>query len=410
MISSVLIVGASLAGTRCAGSLRRAGFSGTITLVGDESHRPYDRPPLSKQYLSGAWDADRLHLVQPDQWDDLNLDLVNGTATALDVATRTVTLSDGSEHAADAIVIATGARPRSLPRAGELAGVHVLRSLDDATALRRELDSEPKNVVVIGAGFIGAEAAATAHQARHRVTIIEAGSVPMERGLGATIGAICGELHVDEGVDLRLSTGVAALVGDGQVESVELGDGTSLAADVVVIGIGVVPNTEWLNSSGLTIDNGVVTDKFCEAADGIFAVGDVARWPNEVFGGELMRVEHWENAVEQGSFVGRRIAGTEDVPFAPVPWFWSDQYNYKLQLAGRPAGTDDMEIISGSVEQKRFAAIFGQEGRLTGVFGLNRPKHVMQFRRQIAEGATWEQALTFAEELEAKQQARAKQG
>lgn len=403
MTDSVLIVGASLAGIRCAGSLRRAGFAGTITLVGDEPHRPYDRPPLSKQYLSGDWPAEKLNLVQDTQWDELDLTMITGSAERLDVSTKTVTLTNGAAHAGDAVVIATGARPRTLPRADELDGVHVLRTLDDATALRAELSDWPKNVVVVGAGFIGAEAAATAKQAGHVVTIIEAGAVPMERGLGPTIGTICGNLHRDEGVDLRVSTGVAAFVGNGQVEAVELDDGTVLDADVAVIGIGVVPNTEWLDGSGLTVENGIVANEFCEAADGVYAAGDVARWPNPAFDGELMRVEHWENAVEQGTYVGRRIAGTEEAPFAPVPWFWSDQYSHKLQLAGRPLGTDDMEVITGSIEDKRFAAIFGREGRLTGVFGLTRPKHVMQFRRKIVEGTSWDDALAFAEELEAKQ-------
>ena len=399
-MNSVVIVGASLAGIRCAGGLRRAGFTGPITLVGDEAHRPYDRPPLSKQYLNGEWDESRLHLVKPDLWDELDVQLhTSNPAVALDVGTKSVTLADGSTVSADSIVVATGARPRSLPRADELGGVHVLRTLDDAAALRGELDGDPKRVVVIGAGFIGAEAAATAHRSGHEVSIIEAGEVPMERGLGPVIGAICGELHRHEGVDLRLSTGVVNLVGndDADVIAVELDDGSSIAADVVIIGIGVVPNTEWLDDSGLAIDDGVIANEFCEAAPDIYVAGDVARWPNPMFGGELMRVEHWENAVEQGGYVGRRIAGTESEPFAPVPWFWSDQYSYKLQLAGRPLGTDEMEIITGSVEEKRFAAIFGRDGILTGVFGLNRPKHVMQYRMQMTQGATWEQALEFAE-------------
>ena len=402
-MNSVVIVGASLAGIRCAGSLRRSGFEGSITLVGDEAHRPYDRPPLSKQYLNGDWDVDRLQLVKPDMWDDLDLALhTSNPAVRLDVDTTSVALADGSVVSGDAIVLATGARPRTLARSDALAGVHVLRTLDDASALRSELEGEAKNVVVIGAGFIGAEAAATAHLAGHKVTIIEAGAVPMERGLGPVIGTICGDLHREEGVDLRLSTGVRSLLGDDAIAGVELDDGSVLAADVVVIGIGVVPNTEWLDDSGLTIDNGIVANEFCEAAPNIYVAGDVARWTNPMFDGELMRVEHWENAVEQGNYVGRRIAGTETEAFAPVPWFWSDQYSYKIQLAGRPLGTDDMKIIDGTIEEKRFAAIFGRNGMLTGVFGLNRPKHVMQYRMQMTQGATWDDALAFAEAAAAK--------
>ncbi len=402
-MNSVVIVGASLAGIRCAGSLRRSGFDGSIALVGDEPHRPYDRPPLSKQYLNGDWDVDRLHLVQPDAWDELDVTLhASNAAVALDVAATAVTLADGSVIAGDAIVLATGARPRTLPRSDALAGVHVLRTLDDASMLRAELGGEAKKVVVIGAGFIGAEAAATAHRAGHQVTIIEAATVPMERGLGPVIGTICGDLHREEGVDLRLSTGVTSLLGHDAITGVELDDGSVLDADIVVIGIGVVPNTEWLHGSGLTIDNGIVANEYCEAAPNVYAAGDVARWTNPMFAGELMRVEHWENAVEQGNYVGRRIAGIETEAFAPVPWFWSDQYSYKLQLAGRPTGTDDMKIIDGSIEEKRFAAIFGRNGMLTGVFGLNRPKHVMQYRMQMTQGATWDDALAFAEAAAAK--------
>ena len=402
-MNSVVIVGASLAGIRCAGSLRRSGFDGSIALVGDEPHRPYDRPPLSKQYLNGDWDVDRLHLVQPDAWDELDVTLhASNAAVVLDVAATAVTLADGSVIAGDAIVLATGARPRTLPRSDALAGVHVLRTLDDASMLRAELGGEAKKVVVIGAGFIGAEAAATAHRAGHQVTIIEAATVPMERGLGPVIGTICGDLHREEGVDLRLSTGVTSLLGHDAITGVELDDGSVLDADIVVIGIGVVPNTEWLHGSGLTIDNGIVANEYCEAAPNVYAAGDVARWTNPMFAGELMRVEHWENAVEQGNYVGRRIAGIETEAFAPVPWFWSDQYSYKLQLAGRPTGTDDMKIIDGSIEEKRFAAIFGRNGMLTGVFGLNRPKHVMQYRMQMTQGATWDDALAFAEAAAAK--------
>lgn len=400
-MTDVLIVGASLAGIRCATSLRRAEFAGTITIVGNEPHHPYDRPPLSKQFLSGDWDADRIQLVQPNNWDELDLDFRPSlTAASLDVSARTVAFEDGSMITADSVVVATGARPRTLPGVGALSGVHVLRTLDDSAALTAELAGEPKRVVVIGAGFIGAEVAATAHNSGHAVTLIEAGAVPMERGLGPVIGAFCGELHREEGVDLRLSTGVTALHGEGSIESVELRDGTLLAADVVVIGIGVVPNTEWLDDSGLTIDNGVVANEFCEAAQGIYVAGDVARWPNPAFDGELMRVEHWENAVEQGSYVGRRIVGVEAEPFAPIPWFWSDQYSYKIQLAGRPQGTDEMEIITGSLEEKRFAAIFGRDGKLTGVFGLNRPRHVMKHRMKMVEGMSWDDAVTAAREAE----------
>lgn len=399
MADDVLIVGASLAGMRCATGLRRAGFEGRITLAGDEPHRPYDRPPLSKQYLSGEWDADRVALTPDDKWDDLNLDFRPGLhAVHLDPATRTVAFEDGSSLSADALVLATGARPRHLPGTEGNPRVHVLRTLHDATALREAFAGDPKRIVVIGAGFIGAEVAATAHELGHNVTMVEAAAVPMERGLGPEIGAICGQLHIDEGVDVRLSAGVESVKGSDPFVAVKLTDGSRIEADVVVVGIGVVPNTEWMEGCGLEIDNGVIANEFCEVADGVYAAGDVVRWPNHKFGGELMRVEHWENAVEQGNYVGRRIAGAESEPFAPVPWFWSDQYSYKLQLAGRPHGTDEVEIVDGSVEERRFAAIFGRDGKLTGVFGLNRPRHVMQYRGLINDGASWDEALAFGKQ------------
>jgi len=398
VVDDVLIIGASLAGLRCATGLRRAGFVGRIVLAGDEPHRPYDRPPLSKQYLAGEWDADRVQLTPEDKWDELDLEFCSGLhAVHLDPATRTVVFEDGSSLSGEALVLATGARPRHLPGTEKNERVHVLRTLHDASALRDVLATEACQVVVIGAGFIGAEVAATARQLGHQVTMIEAATAPMERGLGSEIGAICGQLHVDEGVDLRLSTGVNNVEGSDPAVKIELTDESEIEADVVVVGIGVVPNTEWLEGCGLAIDDGVVADEFCAVAEGIYAAGDVVRWPNPKFGDELMRVEHWENAVEQGGYVARRIMGVETEAFAPVPWFWSDQYSHKLQLAGRPRGTDQMEIIDGSVDEKRFAAVFGREGRLTGVFGLNRPRHVMQYRALINEGASWQDALDFAQ-------------
>lgn len=399
---SVAIIGGSLAGVRCATQLRRSGFDGEITIVNGEPHAPYDRPPLSKQFLSGEWDVDRIALLPDDKLAEIDARWWNDTrATSLDVASKTVVLDNGQSLTADAVVISTGASPRRLPAADGLGGVHVLRSQSDAQVLRDELHGESKQVVVVGAGFIGAEVAATASTLGHAVTIIEAAEVPMERGLGRDMGLFCGGLHADHGVDLRLSTGVTDVVGDdGQVSAVLLASGEKLSADIVVVGIGVEPNTAWLDGSELTIDNGVVCNAHCEAAAGIFACGDIARWHNERFD-ETMRVEHWENAVEQGIYVAKRIMG-EAEPFMPVPWFWSAQYDHKIQLAGRPMPGDSVEIVTGSAEDRRFAAIYGRGDRLTGVFGLNRPRHVMQYRRLITEGATWQDALDFAAAAHAK--------
>ena len=394
---SITIVGASLAGLRGAEALRRAEYDGPITLIGDEFHVPYDRPPLSKQVLAGDWESDRVALTAPDKLEGLDLDLRLGTrATAFDLGSRTLTLDGADALEVDGLMIATGARCRTLPGADDLAGVFVLRSLDDSLALRDAFDAGPSRVVVVGAGFIGAEVAATARGRGLDVTVIEALPTPLGRVLGGEVGAVCAEVHRSHGVDLRTGVGVGAIEGDGRVERVVLSDGTVLDADVVVVGIGVVPNTEWLDGSGLRIDDGVVCDATCLAAPGVVAAGDVARWPNPRFD-EVMRVEHWDNAVEQGGHAARRLLLDDEDPeapaFAPVPWFWSDQYDRKIQLAGRIRADDEMQIVTGSLEEHRFAALYGRAGQLTGVLGFNRPRHVMQYKTLLEQGASYADAL-----------------
>jgi len=392
---SITIVGASLAGLRAAESLRRQEFDGPITLIGDEPHAPYDRPPLSKQFLAGDWDNDRLALTKPEKLAEYDLEFRLGTrATGFELASRRLTLDDGDDLEVDGLLIATGARCRTLPGTENLDGVFVLRGLDDALALRAAFDANPSRVVVVGAGFIGAEVAATARERGLEVSLIEALPQPLGRVLGDEIGAVCADVHREHGVDLRVGVGVDAIEGDGSVERVRLSDGSVIEAEIVVVGIGVIPNTEWLEGSGLEIDNGVVCDATCLAAPGVTAAGDVARWPNPRFG-EVMRVEHWDNAVEQGGHAARRLLQTDDEaePFAPVPWFWSDQYDRKIQLAGRIRPDDQMQVVTGSIEERRFAALYGREGRLVGVLGFNRPRHVMQYKTLIQEGASYADAL-----------------
>jgi 3-phenylpropionate/trans-cinnamate dioxygenase ferredoxin reductase subunit len=337
--------------------------------------------------------------LSDDALAGLELDLRLGRrATALDVGTRTLTLDDGEPLAFDGLIIATGASPRTIPGTGDLAGVYTLRTLDDALALRKDLESTPQRVVVVGAGFIGAEVAATARGSGLEVTVVEALPVPLGRVLGETIGQVCGELHRDHGVDLRVNVGVDGLDGDARVQRVRLSDGSAIDADVVVVGIGVAPNTRWLDGSGLTIDNGVVCDATTLAAPGITAAGDVARWPNARFD-ETARVEHWDHAIEMAGFAARRllVADDEAVPFSPVPYFWSDQYDRKIQLAGRCRPDDDVEVVVGSTDERRFVALYGRGGRVTAVLGMNRPRHVMQYRQLIVDGATWEEALAFGD-------------
>lgn len=392
---SIHIVGASLAGIRAAEALRRREFDGRIVLIGDEPHHPYDRPPLSKQVLAGEWEVDRLALTKPEKFEDLDLDLRLGVrATSFDLASRTLS-TDTGDDIVDGLVIATGARCRTLPGTEEMSGVHVLRSLDDALALRADLDAGPDRVVVVGAGFIGAEVAATCRGRGHAVTMVEPLPTPLGRVLGDDIGGVMAEVHVEHGVDLRTGVGVDRLEADaGRVARVVLTDGTVLEADLVVIGIGVLPNTEWLEGSGLTLDNGVVCDATMLAAPGVTAAGDVARWPNQRFD-ELMRVEHWDNAIEQGVHAAERLLVDDDdaVPFEPVPWFWSDQYDRKIQLAGRIRPGDDTHLATGSFEERRFAQLFGRDGRLVGVLGFNRPRHVMQYKTMIQDGVAFADAV-----------------
>ena len=392
-LRAVTIVGASLAGLNAAEALRRDGFDGPVTLIGAESRLPYDRPPLSKQVLAGDWEPERAALTDSEELASGEIEARLGLrATALDLDARELTLHTGETVAFDGLVIATGARCRTMPGTEGLGGVHVLRSLDDCLALRGDLEAVPQRVVVVGAGFIGAEVAATARGRGLEVTVVEALPTPLSRVLGDEMGRVCAEVHRDHGVDLRTGVGVDRIEGDRRVERVALTDGSIIDADVVVVGIGVVPNTEWLDGSGLQVGDGVLCDASCLAAERVTAAGDVARWPNQLFG-ETMRVEHWDNAAAQGAHAARRLLNPETGPFTPVPWFWSDQYDRKIQLAGRVRPDDEVRVVNGSVEERRFAAIYGRAGRIVGVLGFNRPRHVMRYRALIAQGASFDEAL-----------------
>jgi 3-phenylpropionate/trans-cinnamate dioxygenase ferredoxin reductase subunit len=400
---SIAVVGASLAGLRAAEELRARGHDGRISLIGDEPHRPYDRPPLSKQVLAGKQPPEAAALAVADGTpEDLDLDWhLGATATGLDLERRHVLLADGGSVPFDGVVVATGASPRRLPGTDDLAGVHTLRTLDDCMAIRAALTGGARRVVVVGAGFIGAEVAATARGLGADVTLVEALPVPLERALGPEIGAVMADVHREHGVDVRLGVGVATIEGGERIECVTLTDGSVLEADLVVVGIGVVPNTAWLEGSGLEVRNGVVCDATCLAAPGVVAAGDVARWPNERFGQE-MRIEHWDNAIEMGAHAARTLLadldGRRGEPYAPVPWFWSDQYDRKVQLAGLSGAGDDVAVVSGSTADRRFVALYGRAGRLVGVLGMNHPAQVMRWRVHVEAGTPWVDALALAEE------------
>jgi len=395
------VVGASLAGLRAAEELRRLGFDGRLVMVGAESHLPYDRPPLSKAVLAGEAQPEDI-VLRHQSSDDLDIDWRLGRrAVGLEVGSRTIDLDDGERIVGDrGVVIATGASPRQIAGLPALAGIHQLRTLDDCLAIRADLDAGARRLVVVGAGFIGSEVAATCRARHVDVTVLEALPAPMVRGLGPVLGEVLAGMHRDHGVDLRTGVGVAGVDGVERVERVRLADGSAVDADVVVVGVGVAPATAWLEGSGLTIDNGVVCDESLLAAPGIVAAGDVCRWPNALFGNELMRLEHWTNATEQGIAAGARLLVDDDsaaVPFAPVPFVWSDQYDVKIQVAGHVRGDDRLEVVDGSLDERRFVAAIGRGGRLVGAVGFSRPRVLMQYRRLVAEGTSWDDALAGAE-------------
>lgn len=410
MNSTTVVVGASLAGLNAARTLRLEGHTGPIVVVDSQGERPYDRPPLSKQLLTGEWEPEKILL--PAGKEDLNLDFRLGvSAHQLDLSARTVSLkSSGGDIEVlgfDSLVIASGAAARRLPGSEGIAGVHVVRTLADSLELRAALDAGPTRVVVIGAGFIGAEVASSCRKRGLDVTLVEALPLPLERILGSDMGRVCAEVHRENGVDLRLATGVEKLEtvlegGQERVVGVSLTDGTTIETDVVVVGIGVTLNVGWLEDSGLTLDDGVVCDNTLLAAPGVVAAGDIARYPSVRFGRSL-RVEHWETAIAGGESAARRLLaearGAEPAIFDPVPWFWSDQYDRKIQLAGRPSPTDECVVVHGSTEEFRFVALYGDGDRLTGVLGMNRPRHVIQLRAEFDEGASFSRAVERAASL-----------
>jgi NADPH-dependent 2,4-dienoyl-CoA reductase/sulfur reductase-like enzyme len=407
-IERVVIVGASLAGLRAAETLRQHDVAKSIVVVGDEMHRPYDRPPLSKKVLSGEWEPDRIHLRQPDVFDDLDVEWrLGNAATRLDLRTREVGLADGSVLGFDGLVIATGAHARRLAGQDSFDHVHELRTLDDALGLRGEITSGGRRVVVIGAGFIGLEAAATAKSLGNDVVVLEGAAAPLIRGLGAEMGEAIADLQRAHGVDVRCGVFIEGLTAEG----VRLVGDEVVPADVVVVGIGVTPNTQWLEGSGLRLRDGVVCDANLNALDvsgdvvpGVFAAGDVARWPNGLFD-EEMRVEHWTNAAEQGAHVATNLrhfaAGEPLEPYEPLPFFWSDQFEHRIQFLGRAAIDDEVRVVAGSVADAKFLALFGRNGRLHGALGVNAPRWVMPTRKLFLERASWDDAIAATSGLDA---------
>ncbi|MFJ4714518.1 NAD(P)/FAD-dependent oxidoreductase [Streptomyces sp. NPDC088785] len=389
----VVVVGASAAGLSAAETLRREGFTGPLTLVGREPHPPYDRPPLSKQVLSGAWTAERTALRPRDALDALDLDLRLGTtASALSVSRRTVTVADGTEIPFDGLIVATGvgARRLPLPSASALAttGVHTLRTLDDAVALRERLGAG-RRLVVVGAGFLGTEVASSARALGAAVTLVEPAPVPLARAVGHQVGAYVADLHRGHGVDLRTGTGISGITTrHGRLSGVDLSDGTTVPADDLLVAIGSEPHTSWLDGSGLRVSDGVVCDVYCAAAPGVYAAGDVARWHHPLFG-TSMRVEHRTNAAEQAVAAARNLLRPGAArPFAPIPYFWSDQYDVRIQAYGCLRGHDAVRVVDGDMAAGRFLVAYRTGGRLTGALSVGMPPaSLRRLRGAIAAGS-----------------------
>ncbi|MFT4259362.1 NAD(P)/FAD-dependent oxidoreductase [Microbacterium sp.] len=393
----VVIVGASLAGTKTAQGLRAVGFDGSITLIGAEEELPYDRPPLSKDLLKTGWSEDfagSVRLATEEELRDLGVDVLLGNAaTSLDTGAKTVRLTDGAEIAYDLLVIATGAAARPSPWRPE-SGVYQLRTLEDAKSIADRLE-RGGSLVVVGGGFIGTEIAAAACSRGCEVIVVDPIPEPMTRLVGPEVAGSLVELHRRNGAQTRFGVGVVDIEGAEGDLTITLADGETLHADAVVVGIGSVPHTDWLDGSSLTVDNGVVTDGFLRAVgvDDVYALGDVARWPHPGRGA-LVRAEHWTNAGDQARYLAEAIVNGTDSPYAPTDYVWSDQYDWKVHAVGwrDPEGTS---IVLGSLDEDgRVAVVHADaEGNACGAVTVNWVRALNHLRRLLAAGGTAEEIV-----------------
>ncbi|WP_030913130.1 NAD(P)/FAD-dependent oxidoreductase [Streptosporangium amethystogenes] len=378
----ILIVGAAAGGLAVAEALRRKDYRGRLIVVGAERHPPYDRPPLSKQVLAGVWEGERTHLRSQDDLAKLGVEFLLGDpATGLDATAREVRTASGRVLRAQTVVLATGLAALRLPGQDDLTGVHVLRTLDDALALRRNLTAIDR-LVVVGEGVLGAEIAATARGMGLDVTLAGLGHTVMADQLGDLVGRTLTLLHADRGVRLRLGIAAQALTGaDGRVTGVRLASGEWLPAEAVVVAVGSRPDLGWLDGSGLALGDGVECDSHCRAAEGVYAVGDMASWHHEGLGRRL-RLENRTNAVEQAQIVAANILG-ENRPYVPIPYFWTDQYDVKIQVHGVPTRDAQVDVIEGAPEESRFVARYSVGGQVTGVLGWNMAKAARLHRQNL---------------------------
>ena len=385
----IVIVGGGLAAARTAEQLRRAEYTGAITLVSEEAHLPYDRPPLSKEVLRAETDDVTLKPEEFYREKDITLRLGAGAA-GLDTENRTVTLVDGEVISYGELVIATGLRPKRIPSFPDLEGVRVLRTLDESRALRKHAGSA-RRAVIIGAGFIGCEVTASLRKLGVDVVLVEPQPTPLASVLGERIGELVARLHRAEGVDVRCGVGVSELRGTGHVEKVVLSDGTKLDADLVVVGVGSRPATDWLDGSGVTVDDGVVCDEAGRtSAANVWAVGDVASWRDAL--GHQVRVEHWSNVADQARVIVPAMLGVDASSTVTVPYFWSDQYDVKIQCLGEPAADDVVHLAED--DGRKFLAYYERDGAVVGVVGGGMPAKVMKTRAKIAAGAPIADVLT----------------
>jgi 3-phenylpropionate/trans-cinnamate dioxygenase ferredoxin reductase subunit len=389
MTDNVVIVGASVAGVRTAEALRRRGFGGRVTLIGAEPHLPYDRPPLSKAFLAGQATEDDLPLLPGERLGRLDLDLRLGErAAAVDLPARQIRLASGQPVPFGTAVIATGSVPRRLPALDRWPGVHVLRTLDDAIAIRAAL-AVGARVAVVGGGFIGAEVASCARALGLDVTIIDPLPALMIRGLGPALGQVLAGRHADHGAVLRLGRSVVRAEGAGRVERLVLDDGSQVGADLVVVGIGADPVTGWLAGSGLSLDGGVCCDPCLRVlgTDAVYAVGDVARWPSARYDGPV-RLEHWTSAGQAALAVAAAVSGTP-ARFDPLPYVWSNQLGARLQVFGQVGPQDEVIYVEGGPDAPEFVAVTGRDGALHAVVALGARRAAQRWERILRSGAEW---------------------
>lgn len=384
--SGIVVVGGGLAAVRTAEELRGLGYPGAITLVSNEAQLPYDRPPLSKEVLRGERDDSTLEPRDFYEEHDITLRLGCG-ARSVDTDTQTVTLEDRTVLRYDQLVVATGLVPRRIPAWPALDGVLVLRTIDDSLALRRQARTA-RRAVVVGAGFIGCEVTASLRRLGVDVVLVEPQPAPLTAALGEQIGGLVARLHRDEGVDVRTGVGVAAVHGAGRVDRVVLTDGSALHADLVVVGIGARPAVVWLTGSGIKVegvDSGIVCDAAGRtSAPNVWAVGDVAFWRG--YAGHQARVEHWSNVVTQARVLAPAMLGRDVPPDLVVPYFWSDQYDVKIQCLGEPRPTDTVHLVDD--DGHKFLAYYERDGTVVGVVGAGMRSKVMQARAKIVARAS----------------------